>query len=313
MFLFPSRKQLITLFLALVSLRVSYYWQSDGFSLGRIENSFPKQYELARPSEEKLSLLKTICEQHFSYLGKGSQAYAFQSADGKYVLKLFKSYHLKPVPWLENLNVPAFLDTYKRFHIKRRKQRAKLALESYKITHNLIPDECGCLFLQIVPSSYFHQPVTFTDKIGRTMTIDLAKHGFMVQKKADLLFPTIARLVQEKKMADAKTLIHSIVNLIVVRSKKGIQDQDPDLHKNCGCIGLEAQFIDVGSFHTNEKAKNPEVYVNDLKKISRRLRLFLEGVSPELVQALDQELQAFAPPKQDEVLCKNPIKRDTSN
>ena len=299
MFSFPSRKQLTFLFLALIVLRVGYYWQSDGFSLGRIENCFPKQYELTPPSAETLAQLNAICEKPFTYLGKGSQAYAFESSDGKYVLKLFKCYHLKPVPWLENLSLPGVLDDYKRFHIKRRKQRAKLALESYKITHTMIPDECGCLFLQIIPSPYFHLPATFTDKIGRTMTIDLAKHGFMVQKKADLLFPTITRLVQEKKIPEAKRLIRSIINLIIVRSQKGIQDQDPDLHKNCGCIGLEAQFIDVGSFHTNEKAKQPDVYVNDVKKISRRLRHFLEGVSPELVQTLDHELESLTPKTQN--------------
>ena len=149
---------------------------------------------------------------------------------------------------------------------------------------------CGLLFLQIVPSSTYHQPVSLTDKIGRRYTIDLAQYGYALQKKADLIFPTLERWISKKNIDDAKMFLHSLVELIVARSLKGVQDQDPDLHKNAGIIDKSAVFIDVGSFHMNENAKNSEVYINDLRKITRRLSGWLKIQSPELNTYLEGEI-----------------------
>ena len=293
MFLLPRKKWLTALFLSVIAVRVIYYWQSHGFSIERITNSFPNTYQLSRPTEKELETLRSVCQQPFTYLGKGSQAYAFESQDGKYVLKLLKCYHLKPIPWLEKIELPSIFGRYVKQHLNRRYQKTKLSLESYKIAHDLIPDECGLLFLQIVPSEHFSQPVTFTDRIGRTFTIDLANYGFMIQKKMDLIFPTIKRFYEEGKKEEAKKLMHSIIELIAVRSQKGVSDQDPDIHKNLGCIGTQAQFIDVGSFHRNERAKLKTTYTEDAKKITRKLKHFLEVTTPELVPALDEELIAM--------------------
>ena len=100
----PKYRPFFYFFPLLIALRVLYYWQSDGFSIERISNVFaPAGNELSALTKNEKIILKKICEQPFVYLGKGSQAYAFQSQDGQYVLKLFKGYHLKPIPWLENL------------------------------------------------------------------------------------------------------------------------------------------------------------------------------------------------------------------
>jgi hypothetical protein len=239
---------------------------------------------------DKQNELKNVCGQPFIYLGKGSQAYAFQSQDGRYVLKLFKYYHLKPIPWLENLSLFTFLESYRHEHLERRKKKLNHTLKSYQIAHDIIPEECGLLFLQIAPSSRYHQLVSLTDKVGRNHTIDLANHGYAIQKRATLVFPTLERWISERKLDDAKVFLRSLVTLIVQRSLKGVQDQDPDLHKNAGVIDGKAIFIDVGSFHVNEQAKRSEVHSNDVQKITRKLRVWLQNRSPELNTYLESEL-----------------------
>jgi len=293
MFSFPKKKWVIGLFVGIIALRVLYYWRSDGFSIDRISNSFPTTYQLSSPTTEQLQALHSICKEPFYYLGKGSQAYAFESQDGQYVLKLFKCYHLKPIPWLEKLELPGFVGDYVQQHLKRRYNKTKLSLESYRIAHDVIPEECGLLFLQIVPSQNFQQKATFTDKIGRTFTIDLENYGFMIQRKVDLIFPTLRKFIQAGNLEQAKELMHSIVQLIVTRSQKGVLDQDPDIHKNCGCVATKAQFIDVGSFHMSERAKLPETYAFDARKITRKLKNFLEEEAPALLDSLEQDLQAL--------------------
>jgi hypothetical protein len=289
---FPTVRQVIYLFLALVALRGAYYASSDGFNLERIKNFFPKEgYQLGKPTEDELKLLKEVCAQSFSYLGKGSQAYAFASSDGKYVLKLFKCYHLKPVPWAEELPLRGFLNDYRNEQLQRRYKKTQTTLESYKIAHNLVRDECGILYLQIVPSDDFHQMVSFTDKINRRFTIDLANYGFILQKKAELVYPTLERWIKENKIHEAKEFLHSLVNLIVSRSLKGVQDQDPDLHKNAGIIDTRAYCIDIGGFHLNDEAKQPHSYEYDLKKTTNNLQIWLKEKKPELAQYLDEEIK----------------------
>jgi hypothetical protein len=291
MFSFPSKQLVFLLFIGLIALRVLYYWGSDGFSIQRIDNTFPNSHTLSPPSEAKLEELKKICSTPFTYLGKGSQAYAFQSEDGKHVLKLFKCYHLKPIPWLEKLELPNFLNRYVQTHLKRRYHKTKLSLESYKIAHDTLSEECGLIFLQMVPSQDYEQEVTFTDKIGRTFTVNIANYGFMIQKKVDLIMPTLDSYIKNNETDKAKELLTSIVDLLIARSKKGVADQDPDLHKNCGCIGTHAQFIDVGSFHLRQEVKSPTVYLQDARKITRKLKNYLEPRSPELAVALEENLR----------------------
>jgi hypothetical protein len=300
-----SIKLVIILFVLLVSLRGWYYWNSDGFSLFRIEHSqYPKGKTLPPPTEEQIAQMQKICSQPFVYLGKGSQAYAFISQDGQWVLKLFKYYHLKPIPWMEIFTRPPYIGDFIKSHLERRKKKAELTLSSYQIAHDLIPAECGLVYLQIEPSHAFHQTVNVTDKIGRSYTIDLEKHGFMLQKRAYLVFPTLNQWVKNGQVDRAKQFIHSLIQLLVERCKKGVQDQDPDLHKNAGIIGTGATFIDVGSFHVSEDAKQAHVIVRDIRRITRGLREWCQAKSPELDQFLESEIVSLEKPAAD-LVSKN--------
>ena len=88
-------------------------------------------------------------------------------------------------------------------------------------------------------------------------------------------------------------MIRSLVSLIVSRSVKGVQDQDPDLHKNAGCIDTQALFIDVGGFHHKEEAKKAELYIHDVRKITNKLAVWLKDKSPELAAFLDETIASL--------------------
>jgi hypothetical protein len=297
-----KKKLLLFLFVSIVVIRLVYYACADGFSLNRIACVAPKEgNELPPPTQEQLQEIKEICSNRFSYLGKGFQAYVFISQDKKHVLKLFKYYHIRPVSWLKNIPLPYPLNSLVKFQLDHRQNRCDLTLQSYKITHDLIPDECGLVYLQIAPSNSFHQNVTLTDRIGRTYTIDLANYGFMIQKKADLIYPTIEAWLEKNEIDEAKKFIHSLVTLLVKRNLKGVQDQDPDLHKNAGVIAGSPAFIDVGSFHLHEAAKRPRSYVNDLKKVTRHFHEWLASKSPELAGYLQDEISALSGANDQEV------------
>lgn len=290
---FPKFRHLLWILLAVLACRVSYYWMSDGFSVSKIENTFPitSEWQLAAPTAKEQKQLATICSQKFRYLGKGSQVYAFVSEDNQHVLKLFKCYHLKPVDWIAKIPFPKSIAESRDAALAKRYKKIDDSLNSYKIASQHLKDECGLVLVEILPTKSINQEVELYDKLGRKHIINLGNYGFILQRRADLIYPKLSRWIAQGDMESAKKTIRSMIALIVQRSKKGIQDSDPDLHKNAGLIDTTAVFIDLGSFHMNPDAKKEEVYAGDILKITNRLKVWLEAQSPELYLFLQEEIQ----------------------
>jgi hypothetical protein len=290
---FPRFVHLLWILLVVVAARGSYYLLSDGFSVSKIKNTFPvtAEWQLPAPGPKEQKLLSSICAEEFRYLGKGSQVYAFISQDNQYVLKLFKCYHMKPVDWIAKIPLPQSLDTSRAIALEKRYKKVATSLQSYKIASKLLRRECELISVEILPTAAIDQEVTLYDKMGRKHVINLGDYGYIMQKRADLIYPKLSYWIAHGDLDSAKKAISSMVALIVERSRKGIQDSDPDLHKNAGLIDTTAVFIDLGSFHMNPEAKTEALYTGDLLKISNRLREWLEKQSPELAVHLEHEIK----------------------
>lgn len=290
---FPRISHVVWVICIAVAARGSFYLLTDGFSIRKIENTFPmaSEWQLAPPSRSQRAELKKICTRPFYYLGKGSQVYAFVSEDEQYVLKLFKCYHLSRANWLSRLPLPGSLSHWQNEALQKRHKKISATLNSYKIAGTQLQDECALVAMEILPTPGVNQEVTIFDKLGRKFTINLGNYGFIVQRRADLIYPKFARWIAQGELTEAKNAIRSIISLIVRRSKRGVQDSDPDLHKNSGLIGTDAIFIDMGSFHLNEEASAKEVYLQDLEKITKRFSEWLQKQSPELAEYLQEEIK----------------------
>ncbi|MBS0655827.1 MAG: hypothetical protein JSR46_08625 [Verrucomicrobia bacterium] len=290
---FPRLSHLFWIVALFVVARVCFYLLSDGFSVVKIENTFPvtAEWQLPAPSASQLHEIEEICAKPFTYLAKGSQAYAFISDDKQYVLKLFKCYHLSPVDGIKSLWLPPIIDEMIAVAIQKREKKTSDTLQSYKIASQNLYDECGLIAMEILPTPSFHQPVTLIDKMGRKHRIDLGNYGFIIQRRADLVYPQLSTWIAAGELDKAKEALNSIVALIVQRSRKGIQDSDPDLHKNAGLIGTCAVLIDLGSLHSNPHAADPKVFKSDLYKITNRLHEWLKKQSPELACYLQEQIK----------------------
>ncbi len=292
-------------FLFLAFIRFGYYSFTEGFSLKRIENTIQDSPELKQkpPTSFEVKKIQALCSKPFRYLKKGSQAYAFQSADGNYILKLYKCHHLHPADWLYDVPTPSFLESWRNRLIERRRYKRNLTISSFVLAKTTLKKECGILYSQVLPESTYSIQATLIDAIGRTYKIDLAKYGFALQRKAQLVFPSLSSWIQSGDIESAKKALASLIGLMAARSKKGIQDSDPDLHKNAGLIGTDAIFIDIGSFHSNPKICERDEMKRDIQKISRGLLSWLENKNPELHAYLLTLLEApwnveWNPPKE---------------
>jgi len=290
----PTRIALIFI-CAAIGIRIIYYALTEGFSLERIRTTLVLSDELSLPppSARKLSQLKSCTDQLFYYLKKGSQAYAFISEDGQYILKLFKYHHMQPAaPWFQAIPLPNSIREYRDSLVARREHRISLTLNSYKIAALSLRSECALAFAQIIPSKSYSLPVTIRDGIGREYAIDLADHGFALQRKADLIRSSFEKWIAKNDMDSAKAAIDSLVGIIAHRSRKEIQDSDPDLFKNAGLVGTTAIFIDIGGFHKNPKMTSQDEMKWDMDKVFRRFAVWLSENSEELHTYLQQRLES---------------------
>ena len=71
---------------------------ADGFALSKIQSDLKPdpRWKQGSSTEE----IQPILSQPFSYLGKGSQCYVFESQDGNYVLKFFRHRRYQPPKWI---------------------------------------------------------------------------------------------------------------------------------------------------------------------------------------------------------------------
>jgi len=284
----------LSLFCATIGVRALYYGLTEGFSVQRIQEEilFPGDFYLPSPLRPQIAQLQRCTKQRFLYLGKGSQAYAFVSEDGKFVLKLFKCHHMRGAPsWLQALPLPDSLAQYRDSLVTRRDHRVSLALNSYKIAATALLRECALIYAQILPSNQFSLPVTIQDGIGREYSIDLATYGFAMQLRSDLVQPSFRKWIAKGDMESAKKAIDSLVGIVSRRSKKEVQDSDPDLHKNAGLIGTKAIFIDIGSFHKNPKISSHDEMRFDMQKVFSKFSRWLSEESVELHVYLQEQLE----------------------
>ncbi len=200
----------------------------------------------------------------YYYLGKGKQALAFASVDGKYVLKLIK--------WP-----------------KKHKKQAALSF-SVSLAGTKLQSQSGIIAIQYGPKSqdFSSLPtVQIMDKRGKITFVDLKKCLFVLQKRAPYpLKETLLKLRWKKRLEEGKAVIHSLFTLLHEIRSKEIIDLDGALIRN-GNIALlkidqktyKAISIDIGKY---SMARKDEITKNDLKRL-RPFLLWLKAAWPELV------------------------------
>ncbi len=235
---------------------------TEGFTLLGIQSHYPfnPAWEIQNP------LLPNVFEQRFTYLASGGQCFAFLSEDGKYVLKFFK--HQR----------------------RKKKQLKKLSRDyvSYKIAMEMLPIETGLLFVHLNKTDTLKKEARIIDKLGIEHHVDLDRVDFILQKRAEMTYPHLLHLVEKNDLAGAKEAIDSICALILSRCQKGIHDDDAKIHRNCGFIEGRAVIIDVGRFKMDPRRLDPKVQSADLIHCTEKLKSYLEEISPELAQYLEE-------------------------
>lgn len=269
-----------------------YFEVTGGFTVGNITSDFKhdSRWDTQPLNPEEQQKIGQILAQPYYYLGKGCQSYVFASDDGKYVIKFFKYQHYRQKPWVDLF---AFIEPVAQFREKSMAKKKRLFdgfFTSWKIGYEHLQDETGIVYVQLNKTDDLNQQIKIYDKMGMEHVLDSAKMEFLVQKRADMLCPTISQFMANGEEVQAKQLLTDLVNMIVSEYRRGIVDKDHALMQNTGVYQGRPMHVDVGQFVFEERILNPEISNQELFNQTYKLRLWLQQEHPSLVAHLDNEL-----------------------
>jgi hypothetical protein len=266
--------------------------RADGFTIQKITSvlSTDPKWNIVYSAED-LNRVNRILDQPFHYLGRGFQCYAFVSQDGAYVLKFFRHQRLRVPEYLDWLPQIDYVKSLKENKIKELERRKNNLFRSFKIAYEAVPSETGIIYVHINKTSGLHEVVTVFDGSGNKHQIALDSMEFVVQRKAELLKPTIDHLMKQGKEDEAKQRISQIFDLLASCAKKGVLDTDGALIRknNLGFLDDRAIYIDAGKLALKDRIKKKEAFESDTKRRLRPFAKWLEQTWPKLSLYYDKQ------------------------
>ncbi len=218
-------------------------------------------------------------QESFYFLGSGKQFYAFESEDGKAVIKFIKQSRRKPLPWLAKLPLPSPLSHMRDSYLQKRGKRLSELLACCKLASEELREETGIIADHLERTSE-SRVVTLIDKLGIAHTINIAQTQFLIQKKADLLTSSIS-----------EGQIDGMIELISAISLKGIVNLDPRLKANFGMMDGKMLLIDCGSLKKDPRVAFHPYFQRALFLQLLSLREYLQNNQPEYVAYFDTQIQ----------------------
>ena len=267
-------RQLLTLILLVGTvLGTSKAWHlaKDGFLFRRA--LFPL---IAQQSPQNCDEILPLLNQPFTFLGRGRQFYAFESADGKYVLKLprYDSYCL-PL-WRRAISLP-WIRTRAEVHFAT-SDRLHFLQESLQIALSQLKEETALIGVYLSQRNCALPPITLFDRCGRKHLFPANEYGFVLQKKVPLFIPIWQAALESGQMEEAKRIFDAFLHFIAARAEKGIYDKDATFFPNYAFDGTQVIQIDIGGF-----CQRPVDITDSIKPF----RDWLERTHPEWVYQLE--------------------------
>jgi len=227
---------------------VSYFHFGEKIHPRQFQHGFKKSYAV-EILQQDFEQLDTILAQPFHQLGRGLQMTAFESADGKYVLKLFHPRIPRDFKWY--LSWRNWKRTYSIKHINRewfqKGKRLEKMFRQLQIAHSVLRDETGPLFLHLSPSERIHHVVELIDKRGKGHQMALHETPFVLQKKAVIASAYLDGLANEGRVEELKEAVSKMEQLFAKRLRLAITDQNQNMDINYGFVDGKPIQIDVGS------------------------------------------------------------------
>jgi hypothetical protein len=279
--------KILLLCACLIGIARFTHHQTHGFRISKITGNLCEEKEWISsesPSEE-------LFAQRYHFLGRGLQSFVFASEDGKYVIKLFSNRYQSWITFYTYLVHLPLISSWAQERFQYFHAKLLRTFTSYQIAHEELYNEAGLIFTHLNPTNDLPDRLTLVDPLHIEHTINPNIHGFIIQKRATLVYPTLLSQIQTGNIDEAKQAISSLIQLFITKYEKGIADNDPLIRTNYGFIDGTPIQIDVGPFAKDPQVALPSRYQQEILKSTDGLKHWLENNAPELSPFLDETLE----------------------
>ena len=260
------------------------YFFRKGFSPRRLQFfDLKKEVSLDKEAEKILS-------QPFYFLGRGRQCFAFESEDGKYVLKCPRTDIYKLPFW-----VRAFpFETHEKHLREDKTKRQKFVFESFRIACEELQEETGTIATHLGTSPPSKTKLTLVDALGGSHHFPLHTTLFVLQHKRDLWSPAFLKAKKNRDTAEQERLLHAFVDIVIERAKKGVLNRDRSFLRNYGFDGKKAYQIDVGDFFHIPNMTREDVFQKSVRDSLDPVQEWLAKIDPQMLEVLNRRIENLA-------------------
>ncbi len=276
--------------LGLIVLSRFCHRQTEGFQLTKIQDNLI-QSDLAMSSEQDKTFLRELFKQKFVFFGRGLQSFAFASEDGRYVIKVFNNRYQQKIALFSFCSHVPFLGSWAGKRAQYYRGKLARTFNSYQLAFDEMRPQTGLIYTHLSPTADISEQIVLVDKLHIEHRIDPNQIGFLVQKRATLVFPALKEYITGRDLEGAKQAISSLIDLFFWKGEHAIVDNDPLIRTNYGFIEGKAVQLDVGPLAKGSRAPDPEAYRQEICRIAASLKFWLTENGPELIPFLDRELQ----------------------
>lgn len=272
---------------ALIGLRLgyqSYYKSIRGFTLASITPSqftYDPMWEielLSAPDEEEI---KNILKQPFTFIGKGGQAFAFESEDGRYVLKFLKFKYLRHNPVYQLISYIPFLEDYDLNEMQRKIKKFHNVYLGYHWAYKLNRKNSGLIYIHFNPTFNKFGSTELYDKLGTRHYIDLDQVVFVVQKKGRLLNEVLTEAFSKGDVISAQKKVLKIIEMYFDQYKKGLYDRDYGVVHNTGFVGEAPIHIDMGKMTYDLRMRQDSYLKSDILLVCSKIKEWIKKEHPK--------------------------------
>lgn len=262
----------------------AWYWRTNGFNPSRMYG-WTQELKGVWWNEEA----EKILSQEFHYLGRGRQAFAFESADGRYVLKFPRGDICKLPFWLRALP----LEKKRKRQLKRKAYRERCVLDSVFLAMEELKDSTAMIAMNFSYSKALRGKTAYIkDQAGRAFQIPLDTTYFILQEKKKLFKDVIQEAALKEGTAGVEKVLDALFAVIRERTEKGILNRDGSFLRNYGYDETRAYQTDVGSFYQVDNSVKAEVYYRSMELSVKPIRRWMRQNHPEWLEMLDQKREA---------------------
>jgi len=260
-----------------------WYWIRNGFSTARMQGWTQELEGSWWDLEADVAIA-----QKFYYLGRGRQAFAFVSEDGRYVLKFPRADIYKIPFWLRVLP----FEKRRQRQISRKAIREAQILQSFQLAIDELKESTAMVAMNCSQHrKSVHaggKRVTIIDKIGRSFALSLDHTYFILQKKKKLFRDAIVEAFEKEGTVGVERVLDATFAVIVERTAKGILNRDGSFLRNYGFDDQRAYQTDVGSFFKVEDQPMKSVFFHSMELSVKPIRRWMKLTHPEWLEMLDE-------------------------